>query len=400
MTNILLYIPPPYKDSGGLGNFKLFFDICKKLGYSIFFCPLLKDINSLNFNSPFNNKPIDFINHQELINYYLQPERPCEHINITDIVTPTILKARNNVIIYPEDVFGNPAEQKYIVRWLFYFPVPEVLPCYNFEKDYICFYSDYIFNFYKHVCKSCGVPDLLTKNLKELHISRVFKFEPYIYKKINKRIINNNLNTNNKSFTLRKLFPPASFQKYNKLGFNPLYTQEIFRNYHSNVMSLKKKSYTANIVDRKNILNQIKTLVNNPPKPKKISTITDFLCEKFINMGYEQLEHKPSIREYIIFFETKDFYLSFDPFTFLSIISSLCGCVSVIKTIDGLSFNEWVNGDPFNKYGIAYGNEGIQHAKETQHLLLEHISNLYSKNTDNVIELMTNIEKKFSIKLK
>ena len=44
MTNILLYLPPPYKDSGGLGNFKLFFDICKGLGYSIYFCQLFKNI--------------------------------------------------------------------------------------------------------------------------------------------------------------------------------------------------------------------------------------------------------------------------------------------------------------------------------------------------------------------
>ena len=67
MTNILLYIPPPYKISGGLGNFKLFFDICKELGYSIYYCPLLKNIPRLNFNTVFNNVfAIILINYRKL----------------------------------------------------------------------------------------------------------------------------------------------------------------------------------------------------------------------------------------------------------------------------------------------------------------------------------------------
>ena len=70
MTNILLYLPPPYKDSGGLGNFKLFFNICKGLGYSIYFCPLFKNIPSIGFYTQFNDRNIDTITHEELINYY------------------------------------------------------------------------------------------------------------------------------------------------------------------------------------------------------------------------------------------------------------------------------------------------------------------------------------------
>ena len=74
------------------------------------------------------------VEHIELIDYYIKcPEKEVEHINPTDIVTPEILRSRNNVIIYPEDILGNPAEQKYIVRWLFYFPIPEAVKMYNFN---------------------------------------------------------------------------------------------------------------------------------------------------------------------------------------------------------------------------------------------------------------------------
>ena len=83
----------------------------------------------------------------------------------------------------------------------------------------------------------------------------------------------------------------------------------------------------------------------------------------------------------------------------MSIIASLCGCISVVKKINGLNFNEWVNGDPFNKYGIAYGQEGIEHALNTQHLLLDHITNMYSQNQDNVLNLMDNLETHFNIKI-
>jgi hypothetical protein len=201
MTHILLYSPPPYKVSGGLGNFKLFFDICKKLGYSIYFCPLLKNIPSLNFNTQFNDRIIDSICDIELIDYYIKcPEKEVEYINPNDIVTATILKARNNVVIYPEDVIGNPTQQEYVVRWLFYFPIPTAIKYYNFDKDYIWFYSDYIYNFYKYVCIACSIPDYLTKNLKELNICRVFNFEPEMYKSIksikSNRIINKNMQTN------------------------------------------------------------------------------------------------------------------------------------------------------------------------------------------------------------
>ena len=302
MTHILLYIPPPYKISGGLGNFKLFFDICKQLGYSIFYCPLIKNISSLGFHSPFNNRTIDSITHQELINYYLMPDSPCEPINREDVVTPEILKARNNVVIYPEDVFGNPAEQKYIVRWLFYFPVPSVLPYYNFESDYICFYSDYIYNFYKYVCIACGFADFLTKRIKELNICRVFKFEPNIYNSLPKRIINHNIETNKKCFTIRKCFPPVSFSKYNT-NINAAYSKDILTNYKNKIKNLKLKHNRATMFEKKIINKKMLHLINNPPNLKSISTIQEYLKDKFIKIKYDNIEAKNSSIEYINYFQ-------------------------------------------------------------------------------------------------
>jgi hypothetical protein len=399
MVHILLYIPPPYKVSGGLGNFKLFFDICKQLRYSIFYCPLIKDIPSIGFYTPFANRTIDSITREELVNYYLFPDRPSEPIYVKNIVTPEILRSRDNVVIYSEDVFGNPAEQKYIVRWLFYFPVPSVLPYYNFESDYICFYSDYIYNFYKYVCISCGCQDFLTKRIQKVNVFRVFKFEPHIYNSMPKRLINQNMKTNEKCFTIRKCFPPVSFSKYNN-NIN-LYYKDIIKNHINSIKKMKKqiRYERLSVYEKKKITQQIIHNTNNIPNLKSFSTMSNYLKDKFLNLNYDIIETRNSSLEYIIYFQRKDFFLSFDPFTFMSIIASLCGCISVIKKIPGLEFNEWVNGDPFNKYGIAYGQEGVQHALNTQHLLLEHITNMYSKNEENVQNLCLNLENKFNIKI-
>ncbi len=388
MPNILLYMPPPYKVSGGLGNFKLFFDICKKLKYSIYFCPILKTIYSLKFISPFNDRDIEKISDTELKNYYINSPEPVDEINPNDIVTSSILSARNNVVIYAEDVIGNPAQQAYVVRWLLYFPIPTALQNYNFNTDYIWFYSDYIYNFYKYVCIACGIPDYLTKKLNKINICRVFKFEPHMYKSINsKRIINKNMNTNRKCFTLRKLFPPVSFEKFNK-GVNIVYAKEILQIKNTN-KPVKGLKYTG----RLNILTESK------PNLFSDAVIREFLKNKFVSMGYDHIEHQKSSAIFMNYFKTKDFFLSFDPFTFMSIIASLSGCISVVKKIHGLNFEEWINGDPFNKYGIAYGQEGIEHALKTQHLLLEHITEMYNQNENNVLNFITSIEKRFNIKI-
>lgn len=401
MTNILLYIPPIYKVSGGLSNFKLFFDICKKLNYKIYFCPILKNIDSLKFITQFNNRNINSISHQELIDYYqLYTDQECETILKNDIVTPTILQARNNVIIYAEDVVGNPAEQKYVVRMLYYFPVPSAVASYNFNTDFICFYSDYIYNLYKYVCMACGIEDLLTSQIKIINICRVFKFEPTVYKSIKRKsILNKNMNINKKCFTVRKLFPPVSFSSYNK-GCNASYATEIFNIHQQKISNIVKTiKETDNLFTKKEMTTKLITLQNNPPDVKSDAVIREYLTTKFTNYGYHHVEHKTSSKAFIDYFLDKDFFLSFDPFTFMSIIASLCGCVSVVKKISIISYEEWMKCDPFLKYGIAYGNEGIEHALNTQHLLLDHITNMHLENEGNILNSIKKIKNHFNIEI-
>jgi hypothetical protein len=326
--------------SGGQTNFKLFFDICKKKNISIYLCPILKTVESLNFISPFNNIKLSDLTQNDLDNYFINNNNNNTHIiNKNDIVPISILQNKKNVVIYFEDVENNPAEQEYVVRWLHFFPVEKALKNYNFNSDYICFFSDYIYNLYKYLCNEINIEDNLTNNIKKLNILRVFHFNKNIYK-------NKNYNRNGICFTYRKGFPPFTF--------------------------IDSKKYIEN---KNKIIND-----NN---------------EHY----YFDFETSLSHNQLIELFNKKKIFISYDPFTFTSLIASLCGCISIVKKIKDVSLDTFINSDPFNKYGIAYGEENIFHALNTQEYLYEHLLNLYSQNEDNIHNFIIDIEKFFNINI-
>lgn len=95
----------------------------------------------------------------------------------------------------------------------------------------------------------------------------------------------------------------------------------------------------------------------------------------------DSLEINCTQLECIEIFKRYKYFISYDPLTFLSIISALCGCISIVVKVDGLSKQDWLNTlttiDYFKQseekvlYGIAYGTEEIEFAKNTMHLVKE-----------------------------
>jgi hypothetical protein len=74
-------------------------------------------------------------------------------------------------------------------------------------------------------------------------------------------------------------------------------------------------------------------------------------------------EHKQE--DYFHLFNKYEYFVSYDPLTFLSIIAAICGCISIIYPIEGISKKDWLKmtalADYLNDknlesiYGIAYG---------------------------------------------
>jgi len=68
-------------------------------------------------------------------------------------------------------------------------------------------------------------------------------------------------------------------------------------------------------------------------------------------------------------FNRCEIFYSYDSATWLSVMASLCGCVSLVIPDAGVSAEEWHNKFPYFKYGIAYGNEDLPYALATNKLL-------------------------------
>lgn len=95
--------------------------------------------------------------------------------------------------------------------------------------------------------------------------------------------------------------------------------------------------------------------------------------------------------ECIQLFNVNKYFIAYDSLTFLSVIAALCGCISIVIKVDGLSKQDWLNttaaaeylkevGDD-TLYGIAYGADDLENARNTLHLVKEQWNRIinYSK---------------------
>lgn len=96
--------------------------------------------------------------------------------------------------------------------------------------------------------------------------------------------------------------------------------------------------------------------------------------------------------ECIKIFNNHKYFISYDPITFLYAMAPLCGCISIVIKMDGLSKQDWLNRTSLSEYlketgettlyGIAYGEDDLQNAINTIHLAKEQWNRIakYSEN--------------------
>jgi len=87
--------------------------------------------------------------------------------------------------------------------------------------------------------------------------------------------------------------------------------------------------------------------------------------------------------ECIDFFNKYQYFISYDPCSFLTIMAAMCGCVSVVHPVQGLTKQQWIQTTVVgeyvkskginNLYGIVYGNDQSEYhyAFSTLHLVKE-----------------------------
>jgi hypothetical protein len=97
-----------------------------------------------------------------------------------------------------------------------------------------------------------------------------------------------------------------------------------------------------------------------------------------------------------IFNKCKKFY-SYDTETYLNVLASLCGCESIIIPQEGKSKEEIIKNQPSFKYGIAYGLDDSQYAKDTQHLVKSHLENLEQTQINDTFHMFQKIKNHFTL---
>ena len=117
------------------------------------------------------------------------------------------------------------------------------------------------------------------------------------------------------------------------------------------------------------------------------------------NESFELLEHHDQIMCIDIFNNYK-FFVCYDPVCFLIVIAAICGCIPIVYPIEGLSKREWMNklavadyckeNGLDNLFGIAYGEDDLEWAKSTIHLVEEQWKDIIKfnleKNINGIIE--------------
>jgi len=329
--------------SGGLSIIRILLEKIKLyLPDNIYFCPLIEDIPELNFYSSFRvmkggilyNKPLENITDDEFKSLFSTEFHPF-------VVTHKVLSQKNNIVIYPEDIIGNPLKQTYVVRWLLFFPNENPAKNYDYNNDLILFYDYSYYNLYKYLCKDLNIKDYLTDNIKNPKYFKIMRFEIDKFKDYK-------LTRNGTCSTVRKSWPPYTFCD-------------------------------------KNIRNDF--FYKKIKKLNEIHTNFNFEFEDFLND--EQI---------IYLFNIKEKFISYDLFTFYLIQSALCGCVSIMNTIPSISAEELYK-DPCYKYGISYGEEFIDYAKKTMKYVRNYQYYLYYSSEINFINLFKYIEEHFKINL-
>jgi hypothetical protein len=171
----------------------------------------------------------------------------------------------------------------------------------------------------------------------------------------------------------------------------------------------------------------INPLINNYNDPSRKGYCHTFRKTQFHKkLKYAHTPNSQEIkREYkviqcISIFNKREIFISYDPLTFLNIIAAMCGCISVVIKIDGLTEIEWLKttaaypylkANNLNKiYGIAYGLSEVGWAKNTLHLVKQQWIDIIEymkqntvipflediKNLDNIRYLVNTVKNNYS----
>ena len=92
-------------------------------------------------------------------------------------------------------------------------------------------------------------------------------------------------------------------------------------------------------------------------------------------------------------FRQIEYFYCYDNATYWPFLAALCGCISIVQPNTDMSFEEWSRKFDHMQYGVAYGLNHIEHAKNTLNLVQETILNTSTRYLATVKNLIKECEK-------
>jgi len=89
-------------------------------------------------------------------------------------------------------------------------------------------------------------------------------------------------------------------------------------------------------------------------------------------------------------FNTTEIFYCHDPYTTYAYYAVLCGCVPVVIPQPGLSSEEWRSGMDL-KYGIAYGEEEIEWARNTANQLISYMATEKERDAVSLLRFLNTL---------
>lgn len=83
-------------------------------------------------------------------------------------------------------------------------------------------------------------------------------------------------------------------------------------------------------------------------------------------------------------FRNSDLFISYDAATFLNVQAVICGCESVVVPDEGISLDEWRSSHTLREFGIAYGLEDRERARDTQSQLIRRLKDVEELSVEQV----------------
>jgi hypothetical protein len=93
-----------------------------------------------------------------------------------------------------------------------------------------------------------------------------------------------------------------------------------------------------------------------------------------------------------VFNETKRFY-SYDLYSFYSVYAAICGCESVVVPDPDVPIDQWMPEEM--RYGLAYGEDQLEWAASTRHLMLQRLEKMRQDEDEMVTAFREKCRKQF-----